>query len=49
MGPVPVDHQSRLFATNEPARAMWDKFGPSFDETFKEEVGAIRSESFVPR
>lgn len=40
---------SRQFAMHEPARAMWERFGPSFDETFKAEVAAIRAEPFVPK
>jgi hypothetical protein len=40
---------SLLFARHEPARAMWERFGPSFDETFKAEVAEIRAEPFVPR
>ena len=40
---------SRHFAMNEAARAMWKKYGPSFDESFRTEVEAIRSEPFVPR
>jgi hypothetical protein len=40
---------SRQLTTNEAARAMWTRFGPGFDESFKAEVAAIRSEPFVPR
>ena len=38
---------SRQFAMNEATRRMWTRFGPSFDESFKAEVEAIRSEPFV--
>ena len=40
---------SRLLTLNEPAQAMWERFGPSFDESFKAAVARIRSEPFVPR
>jgi hypothetical protein len=40
---------SRLLTLNEPAQAMWERFGPSFDESFKAAVARIRSELFVPR
>lgn len=42
-------HLSLLLATNEPAQQMWDKFGPSLDESFKAEVNRIRQEPIVPR
>jgi hypothetical protein len=40
---------SRLLALNEPAQAMWERFGSSFDESFRAEVEKIREEPFVPR
>ena len=40
---------SRQLAMNEAARAMWTRYGPGFDESFKAAVATIRSEPFVPR
>lgn len=40
---------SRQLTMHEPASAMWEKFGPSFDDSFRAEVAAIRAEPFVPR
>jgi hypothetical protein len=40
---------SRLLTLNEPAQAMWLRFGPSFDESFMAEVEKIREEPFVPQ
>ena len=40
---------SRLLAVNDAANAMWERFGPSFDESFKAEVAAIRAEPFIER
>jgi len=40
---------SRQLELNDAATAMWERFGPSFDESFKAEVAAIRSVPFVER
>lgn len=48
----PTEHfvlVERQLAAHEPARAMWERFGPSFDDTFRAEVSAIRAGPFAPR
>ena len=37
---------ARQLRMNEAAIAMWERFGPSFDASFKAEVAAIQSEDF---
>ena len=38
---------ARQLRLNEAAIAMWERFGPSFDESFKAEVAVIQGEDFA--